>query len=444
MNPKEIKEEEKQEGDIEVKGLDGLLTEEELHKRIEQGEIIRCAYCEDYVLIANCTQIQNGDYVCNDCLDDHYSKCEDCGDYVLDGETTYVHGLGSVCNECLDNYDYCEDCGEYFTRTNVIHIQNYGYVCDSCYENGDYGTCSDCGRHFRYDDLDDCDRCPDCHEEYTGVIKDYSTRVQNVSGIKMFQKTEKEKDTKLFYGIELEVEANGDREDRAEKVLDILGEENVILKRDGSLDEEYGFEIVTAPMTFNRQREFWNKQNFFSKYDNSGDKVAEGLSSWNTDDKCGIHIHFSREAISNNDLCRFVFFINESSNRDFITTIAGRNSNDYSEIKDKKLDELNQIKDKGYTSYHNRYEAVNLENIQTVEVRIFKGNVRKLGFMKNIDFMDSLIKFVKNKSFLKLTWKDYLKYVKKYAHKYKYLDGFLDKLPIYSPIRYYYLNIKTK
>jgi formylmethanofuran dehydrogenase subunit E len=40
-------------------------------------------------------------YVCDDCLDDHYTRCEDCGQYFPNNDIMYCDDR-NLCETCYD------------------------------------------------------------------------------------------------------------------------------------------------------------------------------------------------------------------------------------------------------------------------------------------------------------------------------------------------------
>ena len=409
-------------------------TMEEIKQEIEQKELFeRCRHCGELITDENRSDL--ADDICTDC--EHlFVKCEDCGEIIRDEDSYEVAGNRIVCEACKDsNYTYCECCETYVDNDNARHIEDTDeWICNNCYNDGDYFLCEECNNYFSGDvrrvDSDGCYYCENCYNKVSPIM-DYSTKVEDVQEIKMFQKTtEDKKDLKLFYGIELEVLADDDLKDSVEHTKELLGTSNIICKRDGSLDDN-GYEIVTAPMSYNRHHEFWRK---FFEVSRDGKHYAKGLSSFNTD-CCGIHIHVSRDALQLSDICKIVFFINEVSNTPFINFIASRSSNSYAQIKRKSLSDLQSIQKYGKLGYNDRYEAVNLANYNTIEIRIFKGTVEQTSFFKNLEFVDCLIKFVRNKTFLQLSYDEFLRFLGKYKDKYKNLyEWIMNKNNSYSNI----------
>ena len=128
-----------------------------------------CDCCDEYTLEST-TEVYNGSYVCDYCLQKYYSYCEECHEYYINDDTRYVEAAnGCVCNECLDRYyTKCYECGEYHHNDNITYISRIGKdICDDCL-NQYYETCDKCGEYYYNDDLIKTDNgwfCPNCDEE---------------------------------------------------------------------------------------------------------------------------------------------------------------------------------------------------------------------------------------------------------------------------------------
>lgn len=406
-----------------------------MNEEIEQEELfVRCRKCGELITDENRSELAND--ICKECKD-YFVKCDDCGEIVSINDIRTTEDDRYICQNCVEaNYFYCDNCGELHHNDECFHIEDTDEdICGRCYDGGGYTCCSECGNYIsfdgaNYEDGDEDRDNPFCEECFRKIspIMNYGTKVEDIDDIEMFQKTKGDRnDTKLFYGIELEVLADNLHES-PKHTLDLLSRKNIILKRDGSLSSN-GYEIVTAPMTFNRHHEFWRK---FFEEERNGKHYAKGLSSFNTD-CCGMHVHISRDSLQLSDICKIVFFINEETNIPFVTFIASRNANSYCAIKKKSLEDLQAIQKNGRLRYNDRYEAVNLENYNTIEIRIFRGTVEQVSFFKNLEFVDCLIKFVRNKTFLQLSYDEFLKFLAKYKERYPNLyKWIIDKDNIYS------------
>lgn len=421
---------------------DEVIIEETLrpaNPTVEPVEIRRCKRCNKILTEENESKEYAG--YCEEC-EDNLVICEDCGKIVESDESYYVESMDKyICQSCYEaRYTTCMHCDQIVYSEDTTYIEDLrGPVCEDCYNDLNCFRCSSCDSYYSGEEWHDGDLCSGCDQDENGesIIEEYSTKVNNYN-TRMFQRTDTDNlKSKLFYGVELEVLANPvacqsdlkTANDSAAAVYNILGKENILIKHDGSLNSN-GYEIVTAPMTLNRHKEFWEK--FFSSKRDDGKYYAPGLKSYNTS-CCGMHVHISRKALNLSDICKLVFFINESMNIPFVEFIAARSMNNYCIVKNKGFYELNQIAKNGRSYSGDRYEAVNLTNRDTVEIRIFRGTVEKVSFFKNIEFVDCLIKFVHNrKSFLKLNYIEFLKFLKKEKEKYHNLYNWIVSKVDYS------------
>jgi hypothetical protein len=183
-----------------------------------------------------------------------------------------------------------------------------------------------------------------------------------------------------------------------------------IMKSDGSLSN--GFEIVTCPATLNAHRENWDK--FLNG------AAIKHLKSWNTD-TTGMHIHISRNHLTQLDIGKLLVFINDSKNEEFVNHIAGRNSDQWAKKSNKKISDAVHSSEK--------YEAVNMSHRNTIEFRIFKGNLAKQGLFRVMEFVHALVGFSKTTSMTKLSYKDFIKYMElpQNRSEYKIFYGWLTR-----------------
>lgn len=152
------------------------------------------------------------------------------------------------------------------------------------------------------------------------------------------------------------------------------------LKHDGSLN--YGFEVVTHPHTLQEYHKLdWS---WLDKLNN------EGFRSWNTS-SCGLHVHIGLDGFNDdNHQIRFTKFIYDNERQ--VKRISGRSSN-YAAFDDKgKV--IPKIKRKQYDT--NRYSAVNVQNENTLEVRVFRGSLRKERVLSAIEFTHAACEYTRN------------------------------------------------
>jgi hypothetical protein len=267
-------------------------------------------------------------------------------------------------------------------------------------------------------------------------------------------------DKTLYLGVELEVgrKYNAPHDLVSNLIKDLNPNrikkgtyEFAFIKSDSSIPSEvFGFEIVSAPATLAYHSTAWDR--FF-------ENSANYLRSY-TVDKCGMHVHLSRAAFGA-DKCssklhqgKFVRFYNMASNKKFLEMIAGRVQNGYCTTQDsKKITKVVKVikttdKKKGVElvpQTSERNVAVNLSNTATLEVRIFKGNCKKEGFFKNIEFVHSTFYFtlqsgVSEKS---LNYETYLKWLKEPSQKGTY-PNLLKWLVAREEIEVKHINLTNK
>jgi len=178
----------------------------------------------------------------------------------------------------------------------------------------------------------------------------------------------------------------------------------VICKADGSLHN--GLEIVTVPATYEYHKAgIW--ENFFQE----NDGPAKFLRAWRSD-TYGMHVHVSKSAFTPVHAAKFVMFFNEISNRQFISAFAGRPATRYSKSTPKRP---RCVKFKS-----NKYEAINVTEGPTLEVRLFRGNVSRSGVYRNIEFVQAAFEFCKDASLRHITTKEFITWLDTPTNKNKF------------------------
>lgn len=93
-----------------------------------------CDSCDEYVAGETTYVGSTGEYVCEDCLSEHYTYCEECNRYVRNDDATYVDSADTyVCDRCLDRlYGQCDECDEYYLRSELETDENGRHLCPNC------------------------------------------------------------------------------------------------------------------------------------------------------------------------------------------------------------------------------------------------------------------------------------------------------------------------
>jgi len=303
-------------------------------------------------------------FVCNDCNEHHIYR----GNHAVDRN---LLDNKWVCTSCFNpddtDYSQCDSCATYYSD-NLIYSNHYGdYRCQSCYD--EYIECSDCGYEYQEDDGHDCEES----DEGSSYIYNYSYKPSP----RFFG------DDRVYMGIELEVEASqrrGNLHEGAQYVATFADHgQRLYLKSDGSLS--YGFEVVTHPHSLKEYHSLdWKWL----------DKLRSmGYRSWDAS-SCGIHVHVGLTAfINDNHQIRFTKFIYDNERQ--VKRIAGRTSS-YATFNDKGK-AIPKIKNKSHDM--NRYSAVNVQNEHTLEVRVFRGSLRKERVLSAIEFVHAVTEYTR-------------------------------------------------
>ena len=396
------------------------------------------------------------DYIDNEPLDTMDGYCTKM--YVLADSDSYYDG-NNIAGQAISLFSYdntrrgCNDCSyvEYDEDSyDMAWIDDGGgyYVCSGCQD--DYVSCDDCSNMYHVDNMNwvESGEAYYCEVCYTpardGCIRDYNytpylTFYDYTKGV--MSKVDNYKKYKLpFYGAELEVECmDNEINYYAESIMEYGGSEKYFYcKNDGSL--ERGFEICFMPMTFNAIKEL-NLWDAMLKY-----RGRDKLQSFNTT-TCGMHIHINREAFTDHHLFKFIGFIHEF--KGFIYLISQRkkagefnnfakfNNNFKDRAKKSMVDSIKhkknsykEYKDKysthSTTRFGDKYVPVNLQHRDTIEVRIFKGNLLESSIRKNFEFVDSLYYFTRENPIYMLKVKDYLDFCSRDIKKYPNLNSFVE------------------
>jgi hypothetical protein len=166
----------------------------------------------------------------------------------------------------------------------------------------------------------------------------------------------------FFGGFELEIALSsyfGEAIDAVENETAL----HLFCKEDGSVP---GFEIVSHPLSteyLSQHRQ--SLQRMLKKLVTLGARSHDSSS-------CGLHVHFPRKFMRDHkSIVRLVTLYD--AHEEFFSEFARRSSTQWANFKQKDLLEKGHSQD--------RYEAVNLTNSSTIEIRIFKGTLKPLAVL---------------------------------------------------------------
>lgn len=200
-------------------------------------------------------------------------------------------------------------------------------------------------------------------------IHNYSTRVE---GMLKFKATRVRPNT-VYLGCELEYETNN--RDRAQLAVGKLMHGHALMKSDGSIRN--GFEIVTCPATLDIHLDVFKKF-----YDN----IPPDLK---VEKNVGMHVHISRKPLSHLTIGKLTEFLNRLDNKQFIHHIAGRIDNSYARMSNDRTVTFPWKHRNG----GDRYNALNLNNQNTIEVRLFATPMNYKEFAMRLQFVQALVDY---------------------------------------------------
>lgn len=341
-----------------------------------------------------------------------------------------IVGEGLQCSQCfathannwgsnIEAFDQCNNCNEYELRGSMRQWEGERY-CEGCYSDNVY-SCDEC--EYLVWSGDDHD-CPNDESDDGSVIHnhDYKPKPYFFGN------------AKYHLGFELEVETRGHSGSRYSGAVFAQGElgAHAYMKEDGSLND--GFEIVTHPHTLvEYQSNFaWHTL----------DKLrVQGYRSWNTG-TCGLHVHISRTAFGINKEegvhytrvilarqaheLRFMKLIYDNQRQ--VERIAGRTDTNYASFQDKG----NLVRKVKYGSQNNgRYSAVNTDNNDTLEVRVFRGSLRKERVLSALEFVHACAEYTRdlpvNGKNRALGWLKFTAYISTNAETYPNLSTIMSE-----------------
>lgn len=335
-------------------------------RKNEMNDLVLCPNCnrtydEDELFFEE----SSGNSLCQECFDSRNFYCEGCNEYFPDNQNSG----NNYCGDCFDSRFYiCANCDDITPQNEGSTVEGDSW-CESCMSDANY--CEECGEYYSESHFND-GRYHSCNTNEGLREHDYKPEpIFYGSG-------------NLFYGVELEVESDGNRNSTIESLSNF--NQFIYNKKDGSLSDNYGFEIVSHPATLSyHQNNNW--QDILSKLRSKGCKSHDTST-------CGLHIHMSREGIDEGHLKRFILFWYTQNN--IVRAIARRNFNNYCLDKDmgSKVVPSNEI-----LRSRTRYEQINLQNEMTVEVRRFKGTLNYVSFMACLELVDAVRKYTKTTTY---------------------------------------------
>ena len=352
---------------------------------VTEESVVECAVCSTDIAPDDLYTTEMQESVCSDCA----RTCDHCGTCGTENDNWCVVDDDLWCEDCTDSRaSYCDSCEEYTRHSTNYVADRDTYWCDGCTQNTFF--CDACDQYY---DQGYCEECGD-----TSMIHDYNYRPDPI-----FHSTKS--DERLFFGIEVEVEAGRNLHEASEYANQLEGMDIAYLKSDGSLS--CGFEIVTHPMSHDYYKN--EVPELFSTLDHLRENY--GVKSWGTG-TCGVHVHISRTGFNGGaHMHRFLNLV--YSNKDLFSTVAGRESDRWAKFDDVDTGRGSWIESGEGREFmpvrsfarklnphrgSDRYSAVNTNNMHTLELRIFKGSTQAHVVKSYIDIAHASVEYTRTLS----------------------------------------------
>jgi hypothetical protein len=350
---------------------------------VEEDEVeqVTCEGCGTEVALDDSLTTSDGEHVCNDC----YYMCTRCDYSGTDQYNWYYVEDTRWCEDCYQNNAFtCERCDNSYNSdgTSQYEVDNSEWWCEYCAQDR-ANFCDECEVCYT-------DECFGCDNRQDGRVHNYQYKPNPV-----FHGKDK---NNLFMGFELEMELNSidsNEYHEAARLVQPLEADNICyLKADGSI-RGMGFELVTHPHSltaYEQATELWDYIHTL--------RTEYKARSYDTD-SCGLHVHVSRSAFkSYAHTHRFLSLIYRNPRE--MMKLAGRKNSRYAQFGDVyKPDEWGvprfTIRDKIHAgSMTERYSAVNTNNDYTLELRFFRGNMKREGIMSALELCHASVEYTRD------------------------------------------------
>jgi formylmethanofuran dehydrogenase subunit E len=358
----------------------------------------------------------DGRLLCKECLEDKYSCCEECGEWTLDSEM-----LEGMCLSCYEEkYASCADCGA--TRHIEEMREHEGeWFCEECFWDR-FSVCDGCGdameaEYAFYDEESDRTLCQCCYDDL-GRTENHLHFHSYKPSLRFHSAME---DEAMHYGIELEMECkNSGSVGKVASLIEDMYESDWCLKEDGSLT--CGIEVATQPRTFKS----W--QEFFPEFNRRVLAPAKGNGCTAHDNgNCGIHIHTSLDAWEGGQLVRLFELMYDPRNYGNILKISQRTKDKLNQWASLSMLDIRADKrriESKLSPFPDKYAALNITDT-TLEVRIFRSNLRLDRVRKNLEFVHALYCYTKERK-KRVSWPGLTRWICRHKKEMRHLLEFME------------------
>lgn len=357
-----------------------------------EEEYRKCQQCHSKRHFNNILIVDTVSFCDADCAQESgLIRCSRCGNFHS-SEMSLRTNDGNICRKCMPLYHVCIECEQFF-HGDRLHLSPDGstYICTGCLNQR--------GR----------------------IIFDYSYKPQPRFQKMVYENTR-------YLGVELEIEMNEERIDKtvfASQIKDWLKSDDnngkgiekfIYFKNDGSLHN--GFEIVFHPFTLLSFHNKFPLREFLKYIEEMGATTKSG--------RCGMHVHVSKEKVSDKSLLNGKWFFYKC--RPFLKKLSNRREFNFCRFEDYEPTK------NPYDQQYGRKTAFNVAgSTKTLELRLFNGTLNHQNFLTNIQFSDCFVAYIQNvgATFLRTAtphqiWGSFLDFAKK-NHQYQVMVNHISK-----------------
>lgn len=287
----------------------------------------------------------------------------------------------------------CSCCGKEILPHKMFLDQDENIICSDC-ARYKYYRCGTCGRYIKngYE-------CKVCNNIYDKVCNSYSTKPTplfiNKDG------TIGNRNNRYF-GLEMEFSYVNPT---LAKYLfkDLYKDKMIYNKSDSSLYD--GVEIVTSPCDYSTIKKVINRME-------NGLEVIKKIR--NVSKNAGVHIHVNKKSIDPIDRYKLGYLLNKMQDTEDINKLyyLVNRAKGFKNRVDDHYFQAGRTNIRDCYSSGNRYKALNFQNCNTIEFRIFKGTAEKDMLLFYIEIVNSMIDFCHNNKLIDININNFLNYIK--------------------------------
>lgn len=334
-----------------------------------------------------------------------FNQCSQCNKWEIDENMEHVDGY-EVCDSCVSEMCTFSDLmGRYIFNSHKImyyeseeaYENNEGQAATEEYVRGELEAYGNGGGEF----------FP--REVYASLGFADGSASGQIAGYHHTERNFVEQGATAQYpalGVELEVYAP----QRVKAVKNLRKEfkpKDLYLERDGSLDENKGFEIITQPLG----KALW-AETAPKLLNNLKKSKVVGYNHPDRDKRYGIHINVHRRGLSALQEARIMLFLTAEENLQFVQAIAQRRSIYRARMdmcglhkSDQKVYNISPSgrNYEGKIMGNGKFCPVNFHE-DVAEFRIFQSTLMETSFMKNLEFIWALIEWTSTNASTGTSW----------------------------------------